>query len=1255
MQRTLFFLLPCQVHALLVKGLGLLVKIQAGIMACWRGFPFPAQSLWVPFAVAFCLSSNAGAQTTFSSNYTYAFTNVVPVFEAPAVSAGYIDRTSASAYPPANAPAYVPANPDRLSWKRVCGDTNINGDDDSSGPIPFPAGFQFTFGNPAVAYSAFRVGANGSIQFSNVDQAYAPIYTPSPLPYLNNGGATGCNSAGGPTNVLYAYWRDLTISPFNSTPASGPVRFELRGTAPNRRFIVTWDSVRQYGVAATNFTFQIALFESPAGINGDFEYRYLGGVTNGLGATIGVQVNGTDWFSYNPSTNNTAANAPIDITTGTTVRWSAISKPSELLATYRFQEASYNGTASEVSDSSGLGNHAASVGGVNTGIATGAGAVCSASNRVARFPNGLAATARIQTNLALSNIGSVSFFYQRNTAWNDGVAAMLFSASAAGAPFHLIKTGTGALQLSASPNATSTAIALTTANQTFAANTRQHIGISWVFLPGLNQTYVQVFLNGTLINNSRFTYNVAPYPNPITNWFNSTRTIAIGGSSPAIGGVSGPNGDIDDFRVYSQQINTFISNADLSCVPLVNYVQLSASPSSVGACQPTTITVRACANAACTATYNSGLSGTLSATPSSGVVWGSGSGAFVTGGSGTATNTLIVNTAGANTTIALSGGINPLPANAAPVCTFGNNAPTNNNCVIAVSSSSSSCVADFNCVRTGSDSATGTLFTKVAGTAFSFDVVARRQDGTVLASFASDTNKTVSVELVDGSGATACASRTALAPAVIQNLTFTTANQATEQGRKSITFTLPNAYNNLRCRVTDSSVTPNLRGCSTDNFAVRPPLATLSTAPSMAAPPGANTANPIKAGASFNVSVNTASGANYAPALTLNTNSLSAQLTSNVLTQQSGGAVGALAPSSLTINAAAIAGSYSEVGYLYLAAGAYYDAASPAFTAVDSAGNDCESGFFDTPDANGRVGCGIGSVAAAFGRFIPDRFATTLIAATSPTRPLACPSGATCPTNASGASGLVYANQPFALRVTAQNAAGNTTTNYQNSFAKASTLTAWNARGATGAANENPGAGALANASIANTAFANGVATLNDPSYGTTLPTLLNAANVFVRATESVGDGVTSLLGVPANSVEAGVRVASARIVVANAYGSERSVLPVPFTVQYRDAGSWRRSATDSTTSFNSALTSNGGNLTSTAVAGAANCIAVSNPATLSVSAGTRSVLLTASGPCSYNISLASMPIYLPIAPANGGRVTFGIFKSPLIYQRENY
>lgn len=696
--------------------------------------------------------------------------------------------------------------------------------------------------------------------------------------------------------------------------------------------------------------------------------------------------------------------------------------------------------------------------------------------------------------------------------------------------------------------------------------------------------------------------------------------------------------------VVSANCNVAVSNT--ACIAPPNHYQIQG-PAVGSTCANNTLTIKAWADAAETTAYTAGLtagtltqSGNLASIPNLGAftISAGTSTASITPISFIATGTTTFNT---TTTPALAG---------ATTCNFGGSTSC------AFVTSSATCVADFNCTETVSNAAvaadsnpgTGRLYTKLAGTAFNFDVMARASSGAVLGAYASDANKTVTVELVDSTSAVACASYPQLSPAVAsQQLSFTQANQPTQQGRQSISFTVPNAYKNVRCRATDNN---GVKGCSLDNFAIRPPTSTLSTSPAMATPPSAGTANPIEAGATFTLQATASAGTNYTPTLAQDLSKLTAQLTTNVSTQQSGGTVGTLTPSTLVLNAAAVNASYSEVGYLYLAAGALYDASNPSFTLVDSAAGDCVSGGFSDTPVSGKVGCNIGTASAALGRFIPDHFDTAILAGSSPTTPIGCPVGFTCPVNAApSVSGFVYSNQPFGVQVTAKNAAGGTTTNYQNSFAKATTLSTWNAKGG---ATANPGGGVMTGASLASTAFANGVASTTTASYGTTLPTLLLPTDVYIRAAEAVGgDSVTSL---QVTSNESGLKAASGRINIANMYGSELLPLLLPITVQLYTNTGWITSTTDSTVTFNSALSPTG-NLASTKVTGPVNCVSVNNPSIAAVASGVRSISLTAAAACSYSLSLSGMPIYLPIAPTSGARATFGLFKSPLIYRRENY
>jgi len=1249
----------------------------------------------------------AQAQTTYSTSYTYSFTNIPPSWEIPSASATAITTLDQS---------NTPLNPaSGTSWERICGDS-INGDDDSSGAINFPSGFKFTFAG--TAYTQFRIASNGSIQFSSTDQYYFQNYTPYPLPVTGGGNCTGSNSGPAPTNVLYAYWRDLTAAPYT---ASGSVKYELKGTSPNRYMLVTWDNVKQYNASSTNFSLQVALFESPAGINGDFEYRYISGSTNGLGTTIGVQVNSTDWFSYNPSSNNTTTAAPIDPSTGTSIRWTALTTPPTPAATYFFNEASYNGTAGEVIDSSGLGKHAKAVGGVTT---VNTSTTCSASGRAANFPANTTASTitAIQTPVTVGYTGSVNFWYNGNSAWNDGSAEMLFDATNAAntAPFYLMKTTTGQLQFTAAANAASSTITAKSPAQTFPTNTLKHISVSWVFLPGTNQTYVQMFLDGVMVLNQRYTITTVSgsgYPN--SGAFDTTRTINIGDSrnttAPSGGTLNSANGWIDDFKVYSSQVNSYIANSDRSCTALVDHLEISAASSPMQPCKTNTITVKACKDAACTSTYNSGLSGTLTNNGTPTVTWdpstGGATGAdILTGGSGTASKDFQITTSGA-VTIGLTSS-SPLPANVT-VCKFGSNAAAND-CILTVNTNMAACVADFNCVETTANAATsadsapdtGRLYTKLAGTAFTIDVVARKSDGSTATPYLSDAGKSVTVSLVDGSASVAgtTCTPTALSPAgpSSQTLTFV----AGDSGRKSVTFTAPNAYKNVRCYAIDANATVT-KACSQDNFAIRPPSASLGTAPAMATPPSASTANPIRAGSTFTLSATASAGTNYNPTLTLDTvttpSLLTAQLTTNVTTPQSGGVVGTLTPASLVANAAAVNATYSEVGYLYLAAGAYYDNAASAFTAVDirtsPLSSDCIVGSFSDTLSSGKYGCKIGTAPASFGRFIPDHFATAVTANAGV--PMPCPTVQTCPTTFNG---LVYSGQPYTLTVQAMNglATPTVTQNYMNFFAKAVTLGAFNA-GPTanqpGGATANPGSGALTTTNIAAgtatftqavPAFSNGVlmvpvttGTITGAATGIaeiyTLPAALTAPQqVYIRATDT--ENITSLLATAANSIEGGVLVAQGRINVPNLVGSEKLGLCVPTAVQYYTGSSWTTSLTDSATSFNTSLCTTG--VWNVATPPASTCAAPAGASVMSnatgmtngtgltlITSGTTPVGCAGPGPGAAtngirrfriasnnntagisNITIVNGPAYLP---STTGRMFFGGYKSPVIDIRE--
>lgn len=1179
------------------------------------------------------------------------------------------------------------------------------GDDDWS-DIAFPGGFTFTFGG--VSYSSVRAYSNGMLAFPTDVSGFHRDYSPQGLPITAAGtpGPTApCTLSAVPKNLMAAYWIDIIAG--TATGITGAnVKYELLGVAPSRRLVITWNNVALYGNAATRYSFQVALFESTAGVNGNFRYQYTTGSTTGLGATVGVQLTTTDYTQYAYNQNF------IDTTVGTAVLWYPANQLATKVAEYRFDEGAWTGVAGEIKDTSGNSQHASRVGlaaSVAPGLFPG-GKLC----RGGSFPLNTLNTVigAVATPLTPGNQGAIDFWFNSNVAWNaaGSAATLLDATTVANRPFFLMKSATGALTFRVTDTA-GTSVTTTAPVKTFAANTWHHIGIAWNVRAGTNQTVLQIFLDGVLQNGvpTRGTTN-GFMPGLSTVYVGDNRTSGI---TPSGGTPNSANGSIDEVYIYGVEISAPQALADMnltraSCTSLDHFhVVHDVTTSSCTA--PASITIEAHDSTHALFTL-AGTSMNLSTTPARGtwsnvaggainsltsIVAGAGTASYSFANESSVTFGLSDNLTGSLNIDVASGTITE-HSNAAASCVASDY--TNGTVTTCDDSRAFVCAVPFgfNCVESGAAALTGRLYTKLAGTAFAFDVVALKDtnsDGTADAvdtAYASGANKDVTVELVDGSGATACASRTAISPALSQTLTFA----SSDNGRKSsANITSTKAYPDLRCRVTDANQAPSIVSCSTDNFAVRPDKFTVTSSD---ATNSAATGTPIiKTGAVFSLSA--AAVAGYGGTPQINSGLLVGSPTLGTLT-------GTFSPSATATGIATGASfAYGEVGTLGMGTNAVYDT---TFTNVDNP-SDCTADFSNGL-VSGKYGCSFGStaipLASGFGRFIPDHFDT------SATGPLACaatagtigvtsgsaavtgtgtlflsaispgntiqiggveyavaavPSatsltlstpyaGATASglsVNACPVGGMVYSGQAFSALVSARNLAGALTTNYAGSFAKAVTLSAAAAKGGTAIATTAPGGAMSANVAAAAT-FTNGTnaASLAAPVFTfATAPTL--PTSVFVRATDT--DGVVSLRTPAATSVEGGVKVVSGRIRIPNAYGSERLPLPMTATVQYYNAGAnWVTSATDSISAFNSNLTGAGGNVVANIVNGLGGGVAVVSPGTASVVAGVRTFTLAAPGVSgNVNISL-NAPIYLP---STVGLATFGIFRSPLIYRRENY
>lgn len=574
--------------------------------------------------------------------------------------------------------------------------------------------------------------------------------------------------------------------------------------------------------------------------------------------------------------------------------------------------------------------------------------------------------------------------------------------------------------------------------------------------------------------------------------------------------------------------------------------------------------------------------------------------------------------------------------------------------------------ANFDCLETGAsyNNVVGNpglrnpLFTKLAGSAFTFDIAAIKADGTLATGYAGSSAKAVTLELVDGSGNTACASRVAVAPAISQALTFS----AGDAGRKSATLSVSRAYANLRCRVTDATQSPGIVGCSDDNFSVRPP-AVILVASATATAPSATSTPAIAAGASFSLAATApTAGSGYAGTLNLDISKLTAQIPAQDTTVQGGGVPGILTPSTLVANAASTNASYSEVGYVYLAPGAYRD---DLLTLVDSTTGDCiadttnDQNLSDTL-INGKYGCSIGNrTAATLGRFVPDHLEVSV-----PVLTPAC----------SVSTAFTYFGQDgftTAFTLTAKNSAGATTQNYAGAFARFD-LTRYGGYG-FGAAAPLPAGSALASGATAPSGtWGQGVAQVS-ARHQVSRPTA-PAPETLITITAAPTDGEAGA-GAPA-VVGDSVRLRFGRLQMKNAYGSELLPLPVPLEAQYWVAsGYYVTNKADSCTVIPTSSVVMGNYLkqlvacdTQLAPAGSTTLQAGKLPgAGLVLSrpnaghAGSVDLQLNVTAqpfgatcvrPASSMATAAGTP-WFGAGPT--ARATFGIYKSRLIYSRENY
>lgn len=161
---------------------------------------------------------------------------------------------------------YTCTTGDGFAYIDATNDTQLYVED---GTISLPLPFPFTF--YGTTYTALNASSNGNIQFGNANAAYFNEC-------LNNGPAPEMG------DMIAPYWSDLDLT------YSGFLETETVGNAPNRIFVIEWDSVPPYGAELDDrVTFEVQLFEGSSDIVFLYEDVVAQVGSNGRLATIGIQ------------------------------------------------------------------------------------------------------------------------------------------------------------------------------------------------------------------------------------------------------------------------------------------------------------------------------------------------------------------------------------------------------------------------------------------------------------------------------------------------------------------------------------------------------------------------------------------------------------------------------------------------------------------------------------------------------------------------------------------------------------------------------------------------------------------------------------------------------------------------------------------------------------------------------------------------------------------------------------------------------
>lgn len=783
------------------------------------------------------------------------------------------------------------------------------------------------------------------------------------------------------------------------------------------------------------------------------------------------------------------------------------------------------------------------------------------------------------------------------------------------------------------------------------------VALSVRLVAGTNASSATIYAyntTGTQVatNTGTFTWTAGSDPGP----------ASIGGETNASGegtNLFGFGGNLDEVRVYQSaltqaQVVAIAAETHACTIAAPHHLEIQHASGTGLTCAASTLTIKACADAACTTPYTGGVSGTLSATGTPTVNWdgttggATGAGFVIPSGSSSVTKNVQVATAGA-----VSFGIaspSPAPSNVT-TCNFG--APT---CTFTASS------AGF----VFSNSATGGTYTipaQVSGIATPTLYLRALQ--------ASTTNPAVCTPAIIGQTTGVTMGYACNNPATCQAGSLTTINAtAVAPAGTSVNLTFDaNGSAPITARYDDvgqitlnasKTVTPfggatavTLNG-SSNAFVVKPHHFDLSSiqqtaAPALANPAAANAAGAkfVKAGESFSVTV---TARNFGNAVTPNYGkeiaAESVKLTSALVAPAGGnnptvgGTFGAFASGV----AAGTTFIWNEVGIITL---------TPSVADADYLGAGDVTGT-----ASGNVGRFYAAQLAVSGGVIANR--TGL--------------GGVCVAPA-GCGTFTYMGEQMSavFNLTAKAADGSTTLqNYTTAsgFAKFDPTATGNPLALAAVDSGAPRTVATLDTTtygVASGSFSVTGATVTVPfsvTRGVSVSGPFEALDVGVNPVDSDGTTLSSLdLAVNVGgSPNTHGKIGSTKarygwMKISNAHGSELLALPINVVAQYWDGASYIINALDNNSSFatTDVIFSNP---LKNLVAGETSV--VTPPASVVFNNGIASYKLAKpnGGDGKYDGSLdmtvSALSAYLP---SNTARATFGVYKgnNEFIYLRENY